>query len=235
MAVYRKEVTESTNTDARAGKPGDVFTAEYQTAGRGRLDHKWLSARGMNLTCSVVLDAGGAEAGEVAALPLVVGLSALQALRGMLPEGAGLELKWPNDVLAGGKKICGILCERHGDMVIAGIGVNVNQREFPEEIRERATSMALEAGREFSPGGEVLERVVEVLFANHGRWREGGFAALHPEFAAVDRLAGRMVAVKQTDDDSEPVRGVCGGIQADGTLLVGGVPVFAGEAHVVGC
>ena len=74
--VHHKAVTESTNLDARDGKPGDVFTADEQTAGRGRLDHTWMSEPGKNLMASVVLDVGGIAPQEVATLPLVVGLAA---------------------------------------------------------------------------------------------------------------------------------------------------------------
>ena len=64
-------------------------------------------------------------------------------------------------------------------------------------------------------------------------WRKRGFAAVYPEIQAVDCLRGQTLAVKQTDDDAEPIRGVCGGIASDGSLLVGSVPIYAGEAHVM--
>ena len=67
----------------------------------------------------------------------------------------------------------------------------------------------------------------------YDNWRQNGFAALHPLVAACDALNGRQVRVLQTDADPTPVSGLCGGIQRDGTLLVGDTPIFAGEAHVV--
>ena len=140
---HRKETTASTNADAREGRPGDVFVAEFQTAGRGRLDHEWHAARGENLTFSVVLDAADASPAEVATLPLVVGLAVTRAVGELLGNSSLVAVKWPNDVLVGGKKICGILCERNGDAVIAGVGLNVNQIDFPAEIAVRATSLRL--------------------------------------------------------------------------------------------
>lgn len=230
MRIFRRQTTESTNLDARAGESGDVFTAEFQTAGRGRLDHRWQSVYGENLMFSAVLEAGGKSPAEVATLPLVAGLALVKALSPYV-GGARLSLKWPNDVLCDGRKLAGILCELNGERVIVGAGINVNQISFPPEIADRATSLALAAGRKFERE-PVLAAVLKSLFSWHGCWRKTGFASLHGEFAAIDHLAGRMVSVYQTDDDVKPVTGVCGGIQEDGTLLVGSVPIFAGEAHV---
>ena len=229
MRLFRKETTVSTNIDARAGSPGDVFVAEYQSAGRGRLDHEWLSAKGENLMFSVVLSCGGLSPAEIATLPLVVGLAVMKALSTF----AALSLKWPNDVLAGGRKLAGILCERHGDNVIAGIGLNVNQTEFPPEIASRATSLALLCGTRFDRD-DILSRVVTSLFDYHAKWLSGGFATLHSEFAAFDCLKGRTLSVRQTDDDSAPISGLCEGVASDGSLIVGGCHVYAGEAHVIG-
>ena len=144
--IYHKAVTESTNLDARRGKPGDVFTADEQTAGRGRLDHTWLSPPGQNLMLSVVLDVSDVAPPEVATLPLVVGLAAATATSILLLRQTWI--KWPNDVLVDNRKLAGILCERHGDSVIAGVGINVNQKVFAPEIALRATSLLLIDGKE---------------------------------------------------------------------------------------
>ena len=242
--IHHRAETESTNLDARAGAPGDVFTADCQTAGRGRLDHKWLSPPGENLLLSAVLPVGGLQPDQVATLPLVAGLAVAQALQSLAfrcstsdlrPPTFGL--KWPNDVLVGGRKIAGILCERHGDSVIVGIGVNVLETEFPSEIAGRATSLALVAPALVSRLPSSVSAVRDAVLAELGRlfgiWREKSFAALHAEVAARDVLKGRSLAVRQTDGDAEPVRGVCGGIQPDGSLLVGETRVYAGEAHVI--
>lgn len=228
---HRKETTASTNADARAGRPGDVFVAEFQTAGRGRLDHEWHAARGENLTFSAVLAAADASPAEVATLPLVVGLAVARAVEALLGNPSQVAVKWPNDVLVGGKKICGILCERNGDAVIAGVGLNVNQVDFPAEIAARATSLRLVAETPFDRDG-VLNRVVAEIGDMHSRWLRGGFAALRGGFAAVDYLKGRMVSVFSTDDDKAPFEGLCGGVQEDGSLLVGSTKVYAGEARV---
>ena len=255
--IFHKGETDSTNRDARAGRPGDVFTADFQTAGRGRLDHKWLSRPGENLMMSAVVDVAGLAPDHAATLPLVVGLSVVEALESLLAgtkdnrqstdDSPGHQppndlttqrpndplIKWPNDVLVGGRKLAGILCERVGDAVIAGVGVNVRQREFPSEIADRATSLSLLHSAGSVPTvAEVRDAVLTRLDANVAAWRAGGFASLLPRIAAVDCLKGREVAVRRTDADAAPACGLCGGIASDGSLIVAGERVYAGEAHV---
>lgn len=229
--IIHKEVTKSTNLDARGGRPGDVFTAEFQTAGRGRLDHKWVSSRGENVIMSVVIDVADADVAEAATIPLVAGLAVVEAVCGLLPEGFEVKLKWPNDVYVDGRKIAGILCERHGESVIVGIGVNVAQDSFPPDVDARAVSfrrLGAEAGVE-----EVRDAVLGRLSCLVEIWRREGFPALYPRIRAVDFLCARTIGVKQTDADAQPVCGVSGGIMPDGSLDVGGVRVWAGEAHVL--
>lgn len=207
--VHHVAETASTNLDARAGGHGDVFTADFQTAGRGRLDHVWTSPRGKDLLMSAVLSVEGFEPQEAATMPLVAGLAVAEAVGGAI--------KWPNDVFVADRKVAGILCERRDDNVIVGIGVNVGQTEYA------------------AVGGtvaEVRDRVLDRLAFWYEAWIRDGFAAVYPHVAAKDWLKGREIGVRQTDDDAEPVRGVCGGIAADGSLDVGGVKVYAGEAHV---
>ena len=231
--IIHKAVTASTNADAHHGKPGDVFTADFQTAGRGRLDHVWKSCAGKNLMMSAVVDVSGLEPDRVATFPLVVGLSVCEAVE-MMGRSLQALLKWPNDVLVGGRKLAGILCERFGDSVIAGVGVNVGEREFPSDIADRATSLSLLLPEGAVPAvDEVRDAVLERLAANLPAWRGRGLAAHLPRLAARDCLAGREIAVLRTDGDAEPARGACGGIAEDGSLIVSGERIYAGEAHVL--
>ena len=215
--IIHKEVTKSTNLDALGGRPGDVFTADFQTAGRGRLDHKWVSSRGENVIMSAVLDVADVDVAEAATIPLVVGLAVVEAVRELLPEGAAVMLKWPNDVYVDGR-------------TIAGIGVNVAQVSFPPDVDMRAVSfkrlgvdVAIEEVRD-----AILQRLDDLLEV----WLRKGFALLYPRISAVDWLRGRTIGVVQTDSDDEPTSGVSGGIMPDGSLDVGGVRLWAGEAHV---
>jgi len=226
--VQHRAETESTNLDARTGASGDVFTADYQTAGRGRLDHKWLSPPGTNLMMSVVLSVEGLPPEQVVTLPLVAGLAVCRAVSPAVRPS----LKWPNDVLVEGRKLAGILCERVDDRVIVGIGVNVAQRQFPAEIADRATSLALCCGTNASCCREVRDAILRELGIVHDLWRKEGFVALYPQVASLDCLKGRELSVVQTDDDAHPQQGICGGIRPDGTLDLSGRPVYAGEVHI---
>ena len=236
--IRHKAVTQSTNKDALGGKPGDVFTADLQTAGRGRLDHRWLSPPGENLMMSAVVGVEGMPPQEVVTLPLVAGLSVAEALCGIFPavqdgrSHAGVKVKWPNDVHVGGRKICGILCERNGDNVIVGIGVNVNQMVFAPEIADLATSVRIETGSQADVDW-VRDAILSVLSENIAGWRRDGFPALLGRLSRFDCLKGRNVTVRRTDGDMQPVSGMCGGIRPDGTLDVAGEAISAGEAHVM--
>jgi BirA family biotin operon repressor/biotin-[acetyl-CoA-carboxylase] ligase len=148
----------STNTVAMAaaaeGAPeGTVFLAEEQTAGRGRGAHTWESARSAGIYCSVVLRPESPPS-EVLVLSLAVGLAVRAAIQ-QLDARVLVDLKWPNDVLIGGKKVCGILTEMNAEAtrvryIVVGIGMNVNQADFPKELEHEATSLRMATGSEWS-------------------------------------------------------------------------------------
>ena len=223
--IFHREQTASTNLDARDGRHGDVFTAGWQSAGRGRLDHKWLSPPGANLLMSAVLDVAALSPEEISTFPLVVGYAVATALAPLAPQKP--LVKWPNDVLSGGRKLAGILCERHGDNVIAGIGVNVLRQEFPPEIARRACFLGGRATVQ-----SAMDAVLKSLSEAYALWRGDGFARIWPELKALDFLEGRRVRVVQVDGERPGICGICRGIAADGSLDVDGVRVYAGEVHV---
>jgi len=148
----------STNTAAmEAGDSGDpegsVFVAEQQTAGRGRGASVWHSARSAGIYCSVLLRPALTPS-DVLVLTLASGLAVHAAVKEIDP-GVSLDLKWPNDVLIGGKKVCGILTEMHAEVtrvkhIVVGIGLNVNQVSFPPDLASIATSLRMATGREWS-------------------------------------------------------------------------------------
>jgi BirA family transcriptional regulator, biotin operon repressor / biotin---[acetyl-CoA-carboxylase] ligase len=148
-------VTGSTNTDAleaaRVGAPhGSVYFADEQLAGRGRGDHAWQSAAGQGLYVSILLRLA-IPAARLPLLPLAAGLAAVEAIH--TASGLSADLRWPNDLLIGERKTGGILAEAkiesEGSLhaVVAGIGINVHQREFPPALDTPATSLDLESGR----------------------------------------------------------------------------------------
>jgi BirA family biotin operon repressor/biotin-[acetyl-CoA-carboxylase] ligase len=148
----------STNTAAMAaaadGAPeGSVFLAEEQTAGRGRGAHTWQSDRSAGIYCSIVLRPA-LPPSDVLVMALAAGLAVRAAIE-YIDARVNLDLKWPNDVLISGKKVCGILTEMNAEAtrvryIVVGIGVNVNQSNFPEKLRAEAISLRLSTGSEWS-------------------------------------------------------------------------------------
>ena len=124
---------DSTMIEARRGlQPGRIVGAEEQTAGIGRHGRKWISPVGAGLYVSIVL-----AAKPIPVVMLALGLATREAV------GSG-DLRWPNDVLLNGKKCAGVLAQLEGNTIIAGIGINVSQTEFPDDLETPATSLRLE-------------------------------------------------------------------------------------------
>jgi BirA family transcriptional regulator, biotin operon repressor / biotin---[acetyl-CoA-carboxylase] ligase len=143
--------TAAMNAAAEGAPQGSVFLAEEQTAGRGRGRNSWQSPRSTGIYCSVVLRPA-LPPSEVLTLSLAAGLAVRAAIR-RVDSRAEVDLKWPNDLLIGGKKACGILTEMNAEAtrvryIVAGIGINVNQTSFPKELN--ATSLRLATGSEWS-------------------------------------------------------------------------------------
>jgi len=139
---------------ASTGAPeGSVFLAEQQTAGRGRGANQWHSARSVGIYCSVLLRPALPPA-DVLVLTLAAGLAVDSAIQ-EIDSRVVPDLKWPNDVLIGGKKVCGILTEMNAEItrvryVVVGVGINVNQSSFPADLQNLATSLRLSTGTEWS-------------------------------------------------------------------------------------
>lgn len=139
---------------AAAGAPeGSVYLAEEQSAGRGRGAHQWHSARSAGIYCSVLLRPA-LPPSQVLMLALAAGLAVHSAVQ-EIDHRLEPDLKWPNDVLLAGKKFCGILTEMNAEVtrvryVIVGIGINVNQTAFPQDLQTVATSLRLARGTEYS-------------------------------------------------------------------------------------
>jgi BirA family transcriptional regulator, biotin operon repressor / biotin---[acetyl-CoA-carboxylase] ligase len=152
---YRAGSTNTIALDAAsAGAPeGSVFVAEQQTAGRGRGNHRWHSAESAGIYCSVIFRPA-LPPSDVLVLSLATGLAVQSAVQEIDPC-VRPDLKWPNDVLIQGKKLCGILTEMSAEAtrvrhIVTGIGINVNHRLFPGELSATATSLRIATGNEWS-------------------------------------------------------------------------------------
>ena len=151
-AIVWLESTASTMTvaaqlAAEGCVPGTVVVAEEQTAGQGRHGRRWHSEKCAGLYVSIILGRG-LPPDSLQSLTLALGLATREAI--LLATGVSCELKWPNDLLVGGRKCAGILVQRTAAAVIAGIGVNVNQERFPVDLEASATSLRMASGKEHS-------------------------------------------------------------------------------------
>jgi BirA family biotin operon repressor/biotin-[acetyl-CoA-carboxylase] ligase len=217
QVAHWREQTESTNDDAAAAAKtgavhGALFGAETQTRGRGRRGSEWLSTPGEGLWFSLLLrPTFGAE--RAPGLALCAGLAVRAAVAPRV--SAELSVKWPNDVLAGGRKLAGILVESQLSgariaSVVVGIGINVAQRQFPEPLAGIATSLALlsasDVGRE-----RLLSDVLAQFELELARLSERGMSAVAEALGPHDALRGRRLRV-------DSLVGVGAGIDDSGRL-----------------
>lgn len=228
--IYFDEI-DSTNSEvkrqAKAGAGhGLVVIAQKQNAGRGRLGRSWSSPKGTGLWMSFLLKPD-IEAENASMLTIVAAMAAQQAIESV--TGLSALIKWPNDIVVNGKKICGILTEMVTEgiqikYVVVGVGINVNTYEFPEEIKETASSLKIESGKEVSK---------EELFASFGQH----FEKYYEKFISCKNLslimdeyntnlANKGREVKIIDGDEERI------CTAIGINEIGELMVKNSEGHV---
>jgi BirA family biotin operon repressor/biotin-[acetyl-CoA-carboxylase] ligase len=206
---------------ARDGvREGAVVFAESQTRGRGRLGRRWMSPPGQGLWFSVLLRP--ALPPQAATQLTIIGATAVaRAIR----EQTGLtpQIKWPNDILLGGRKAVGILTELSAELdqvrhLVLGIGVDVNVTEFPGDLSAIATSLAIAAGRPVSRPA-LAAAILRELDADYRRVCDGGFAGLAEEWEQQCITLGRRVRIHIGD---RAISGLAESLDTDGALLVRG-------------
>lgn len=224
-SVHAFSTTDSTNTKAYElalhGAPeGTVVVAEGQKKGKGRLGRKWESPKGVNIYTSIVLRPriAPSSASQTTLLAAVATARAIEKTAKVLPD-----IKWPNDLLVGGRKIAGILMEldSEADMVnfiVLGIGIDVNmdRDSLPPDVAKTATSLKEETGK-------VLGRVILIqeLYRQIEKWyevfRTDGFGPIITEWERLSIMGGKYVKVSFLKETRE---GVALGLDTDGALLL---------------
>lgn len=241
--IHYYQTVDSTNTIAcrlaRAGaREGEVVVADAQTKGKGRLDRAWQSPPGSNLYTSIILRPK-IEPAMAPQITLMAGVAVAELLSGYCP--GDVSIKWPNDVLLRGKKVCGILTEMKAaagsvDFIVLGIGLNINmnRQDFDPSLREAATSIKIETG-------EVYDRldVVSKLFDFIEKWYNiflgMGFIGMRDTWLRHADILGKRIKVVFKDEFQT---GIVTGIDDDGTILMkdeNGVnqKVVAGDVHLL--
>jgi len=219
-----KEV-DSTNTYAARLATGDapdgtLVVADRQTKGRGRLGRSWVSPAGMNVYASIILRPRITPS-DAPMITLTASVALVRTVRGLYAVNA--EIKWPNDMLIGGRKAAGILTEMSADPdmvrhVILGVGVDVNMpaREFPKEIRDVSTSIMIALGRRVNRA-ELLRRFMAEFELCYDRFVSAERAGLLDEWRELSGMLGRRVRITTLTGTAD---GIAEDIDAAGRLLV---------------
>ncbi len=223
--LYYYEEIGSTNDEAFhlgvAGAPeGTVLIAESQMAGKGRMQRVWYSPPGANIYTSIILRPMF-EAPRAPQISIAAGVAVAEILEDYCP--GKVRLKWPNDVLIEGKKICGILAQMKMsggdiDFIVVGIGMNINlsYEQFPKDIQKIATSLSIETGREISRADLIIR-----LYENVAKWyrelAQYGFDPVREKWLSLSCMIGQPVSVMFQD---ERVSGRAVGLGEDGSLVL---------------
>jgi BirA family biotin operon repressor/biotin-[acetyl-CoA-carboxylase] ligase len=194
--------TDSTNAvalklAAEGAEHGTVVVAEEQTAGRGRLGRAWFSEKSSGIYTSIILKPPLAPA-AAPVLTLMAGLAAQKAVSSV--TGLSVDIRWPNDLLVNGRKVCGILTEMSAEVdrlhfVVIGIGINVNHSLMPTELENIATSLRMEAHRGISRV-QVLVNLLREIERHYQLLLKGGNKAITGRWEAASTFAhGKRVRV----------------------------------------
>lgn len=241
--IYYYSTIDSTNTQAKKlaqqGAPhGALVIADEQTGGKGRMGRAWLSPGGTGIWVSVILKPQlmPFDAPKLTILTAVAVAEAIRDKTGILAE-----IKWPNDILIEGKKVCGILTEMSAEVdavnfVVIGIGINVNNDFFPEEIRNKAISLKM-AGGEKVNRTDVIAGFLERLEYHYNVSMSQGFEPVFEKWRKLCLNLGKPVEIVA---GSRVITGIALNIDEQGALMIkknnGGIErVLSGEVSLKYC
>ena len=226
------------NLACKGAPTGTLVTAEYQSQGKGRRGRTWVSPKGSNIYMSLLIKPDfPAEKSRM--LTLIMALATADGIKKVTNLEA--KIKWPNDIVINSKKVTGILTEmilndNDGPYVIIGTGINVNIEEFPDEIKDMASSLKIELGKEVIRG-ELIANIMnsfEVFYKSFLKTED--LSLLKCEYESLLVNKDKEVRVL---GEKEPYNGTAVGIDKDGELLVrkeDGIieKIYAGEVTVRG-
>ena len=222
--IYYFDKIDSTNTRAKElaeeGHPSGTFVvADQQTAGKGRRGRSWDSLPGTGIYMTLLLKPQ-IDPNHASMLTLVAAMAVADAIRRV--TGAEAQIKWPNDIVMHGKKICGILTEMSAEFdyinhIVIGIGINVHNEHFPEELQDHASSLLLECKKRVHRA-DVIEAFLEAFEQLYAIYLETeDLSNLQEAYDALLVNRGRQVRVL---DPKEPFEGEAVGITKKGELIV---------------
>jgi BirA family biotin operon repressor/biotin-[acetyl-CoA-carboxylase] ligase len=211
-----RDVCESTQEIARGLGHGGVAACEQQTAGRGRRGRAWSSPHGLGILCSISLH----PTTPPERLP-AFSLTAAEAVCEAACDDA--LVRWPNDVVVGGRKLAGVLAEVRDGRMVLGVGLNANltPSDLPQDARVPATSLLIETGRTVDRA-QLLANMLWAIERRFNDFERFGFTGLRR-----DELRGRRVRL------AGGAEGTCDGADEQGRLVVDGLPYTSGEVAAV--
>lgn len=240
--LYHLEIVDSTNNYAKktaqeGAEHGTLILADEQTQGKGRRGRTWISPKAGNIYMSILLRPQ-IEPDKASMLTLVAAMAAAAGIREV--SGLNTQIKWPNDIVVQGKKVCGILTEMSAEVgrvhyIVIGIGINVHDKDFPEEIQATATSLDLQSGKRQNRTElvEAVWKAFETYYESYLRTQD--MSALQHEYNSHLANCNRPVKVL---DSEHPYEGIAKGITKKGELMVetesGMRLVSSGEVSVRG-
>jgi len=220
--IIHYDSIDSTNNAARAkaagAREGLLVTAEEQTKGKGRLGRNWSTPKSQSIAFSMVLKPRIKPEGA-AGITLVMGTAVCRAIRSLTGLDAGI--KWPNDIIVNGKKVCGILTEMNAEVdvvnyIVVGVGINVNMTCFPEELKDIATSLCLELGCSVSRR-DIIASVLLEFEGLYEEFKMRGLKNILNEFKGYSVTFGKHVKVISINESFE---GEAVDITEEGLLVV---------------
>ena len=238
--IYTFQTIDSTNNCAKAvanvgATEGVVVIAEEQTAGKGRLGRSWLANPEENLTFSIILRPKiSPEA--INLLPLYVSVAVAQAIE--RSTSLKVECKWPNDLLINKKKVAGILIEGSiqqsiVEYVVVGLGINVNQTSFSNDLLQKATSLKLETGRQVDRI-ELFKSILSVFESSYPASLRGGFETTIPTWLTRSTMVNKPIMVSQ---QGNIINGVVKGLSKEGGIVLQAngseKTLFAGDVTIL--
>lgn len=197
--IFVYSETDSTNNrakDEHTAPDGSLFIAEIQNHGKGRLGRGWEAPAGVGIWMSILLKPDISPS-EVAQITLVAGLAVCRAVNALTTAEA--KIKWPNDVVVNGKKICGILTEMSAEInrinhIVCGIGVNVNIKSFDGELAKKATSLLIETGENYRRA-EIVRRILSEFETLYLDFLENGLKNILDGYKEYSATLNREVEV----------------------------------------
>lgn len=223
--VYYDEIDSTNNAAKRESgmADGTLFISEIQTSGKGRLGRSWSSPKGDGIWMSILLKPELMPM-QVSQITLVAGMAVAIAI------GGAAKIKWPNDIVIGTKKICGILTEMSAEIervnyVVCGIGINVNTAIFDDELSDKATSLYIETGKKYCRA-DIIRRVLTVFERLYKSFCAHGIGVILDEYRKLCITLNREVSIVY---NNKTYQGRAVDIDNEGNLIV----ETEGERHTV--